>query len=309
MQTIEAPATGRSTRSRSRNDDDDRDASRTRRARSRGRGVAFSASTTASSRRCSSRCILLVGPAHRSASSRATRGPLLAIASSIVDRAGPRRACIIGKWPHLASAYITGISVGILIRSPAFWPYVLCSLISITSKYAIRVARPASLEPVEPRRQRDAVPGAGDRSRSLSIQWGNDLWPMLVIWLLGLAHHLAAAAVPHLRDLRRLVPASSRACAARSPAIPWLADVAPITGPMYQLFIFFMITDPKTTVRTKLGPVRRRLPRRARRDDPAAEPGRPRAVLRAVPGRPGGAADRNLAGSRRAATPKPMAAP
>ena len=32
---------------------------------------------------------------------------------------------------------------------------------------------------------------------------------------------------------------------------PWLAEVAPITGPMYQLFIFFMITDPKTTVRAK----------------------------------------------------------
>ena len=30
---------------------------------------------------------------------------------------------------------------------------------------------------------------------------------------------------------------------------PWLASVAPITGPMYQLFIFFMVTDPKTTVR------------------------------------------------------------
>jgi hypothetical protein len=30
---------------------------------------------------------------------------------------------------------------------------------------------------------------------------------------------------------------------------PWLATVAPITGPMYQLFIFFMVTDPKTTVR------------------------------------------------------------
>jgi Na+-translocating ferredoxin:NAD+ oxidoreductase RnfD subunit len=26
------------------------------------------------------------------------------------------------------------------------------------------------------------------------------------------------------------------------------AEVAPITGPMYQLFVFFMITDPKTTV-------------------------------------------------------------
>src|SRR6266852_790841 len=29
------------------------------------------------------------------------------------------------KWMHPASAYITGISVGILVRSPAFWPYVL----------------------------------------------------------------------------------------------------------------------------------------------------------------------------------------
>ena len=32
---------------------------------------------------------------------------------------------------------------------------------------------------------------------------------------------------------------------------PWLANVAPITGPMYQLFIFFMITDPKTAVGPK----------------------------------------------------------
>ena len=32
---------------------------------------------------------------------------------------------------------------------------------------------------------------------------------------------------------------------------PFLSEVAPITGPMYQLFIFFMITDPKTTVHGK----------------------------------------------------------
>jgi Na+-translocating ferredoxin:NAD+ oxidoreductase RnfD subunit len=36
-------------------------------------------------------------------------------------------------------------------------------------------------------------------------------------------------------------------------ASPWLASVAPITGPMYQLFIFFMVTDPKTTVRSRSG--------------------------------------------------------
>jgi hypothetical protein len=32
---------------------------------------------------------------------------------------------------------------------------------------------------------------------------------------------------------------------------PVLSEIAPITGPMYQLFIFFMITDPKTTVGPK----------------------------------------------------------
>jgi Na+-translocating ferredoxin:NAD+ oxidoreductase RnfD subunit len=34
---------------------------------------------------------------------------------------------------------------------------------------------------------------------------------------------------------------------------PVLAEIAPITGPMYQLFVFFMITDPKTTVRSRTG--------------------------------------------------------
>ena len=34
---------------------------------------------------------------------------------------------------------------------------------------------------------------------------------------------------------------------------PWQSEIAPLTGPMYQLFIFFMVTDPKTTVRSKRG--------------------------------------------------------
>src|SRR5262245_41161405 len=44
-----------------------------------------------------------------------------------------------GKWLNLSSAYISGISVGILLRSPAFWPYALCSVLSIMSKYVLRV--------------------------------------------------------------------------------------------------------------------------------------------------------------------------
>ena len=34
---------------------------------------------------------------------------------------------------------------------------------------------------------------------------------------------------------------------------PWKSEIAPITGPEYQLFIFFMITDPRTTVRSRMG--------------------------------------------------------
>ena len=62
----------------------------------------------------------------------------LAIVASILAELVLGRV-FFGKWPNVASAYITGISVGILVRSPAFWPYVLCSVISITSKYVLRV--------------------------------------------------------------------------------------------------------------------------------------------------------------------------
>jgi Na+-translocating ferredoxin:NAD+ oxidoreductase RnfD subunit len=175
---------------------------------------------------------------------------MLAIASSIVMELILARL-ITGKWPHLASAYITGISVGILIRSPAIWPYILCSLISITSKYAIRwhgrhLWNPSNL----------GVSAmlflAPATVASLSVQWGNALWPMLVIWLLGSLIiwrlkrlHICATYVVSfliLSGVRSIVTGD-----------PWLAAVAPITGPMYQLFVFFMITDPKTTVRTKWG--------------------------------------------------------
>ena len=44
-----------------------------------------------------------------------------------------------GKWPHLASAYISGISLGILIKSPALWPFLLCAALSISSKYVLRI--------------------------------------------------------------------------------------------------------------------------------------------------------------------------
>ncbi len=175
---------------------------------------------------------------------------LLAILSAILTEIVLGRV-FFGKWPHLASAYITGISVGILIRSPAFWPYPLCSVISIASKYVLRVKGRHLWNP--------SNFGicvllflAPDTVASLSVQWGNFIWPMLVIWILGSiiiwrAHrfHICATYVISFfafAFLRSWITGDS-----------WQAEIAPITGPMYQLFVFFMITDPRTTVRSKTG--------------------------------------------------------
>jgi Na+-translocating ferredoxin:NAD+ oxidoreductase RnfD subunit len=175
---------------------------------------------------------------------------LLAIVTSIAMEMALGR-WLLGKWPHPASAYITGISVGILIRSPAFWPYALCSAISITSKYVLRVKGRHIWNP-----SNFGISVmlflAADTVATLSIQWGNYLLPLLVIWALGCVivwrvrrlHITATYVVSFLAFafLRSWMTGS-----------PWQSEVAPITGPMYQLFVFFMVTDPKTTVRSKTG--------------------------------------------------------
>jgi Na+-translocating ferredoxin:NAD+ oxidoreductase RnfD subunit len=155
------------------------------------------------------------------------------------------------KWPNLASAYITGISVGILIRSPAFWPYALCSAISITSKYVLRVKGRHLWNP-----SNFGISVmlflAGDSVASLSIQWGNYLWPMLVIWVLGsiIIWRLRRFHITATYVISFILFAFLRSWMTGS---PWQSEIAPITGPMYQLFIFFMITDPRTTVRSRTG--------------------------------------------------------
>src|ERR1044072_7139156 len=89
-----------------------------------------------------------------------------------------------GKWINLASAYISGISVGILLRSPAYWPFALCSVISIMSKYVLRVKGRLFWNP-----SNFGVCVllflAPETVAALSVQWGNYKWPLLVIWILG----------------------------------------------------------------------------------------------------------------------------
>lgn len=175
---------------------------------------------------------------------------LLAIAASILAELVLGRI-FLGKWPHLASAYITGISVGILVRSPAFWPFALCSVISIASKYLLRYKGRHLWNP-----SNFGISVllflAGDFIASLSIQWGNFLTPMIVIWALGsvIIWRLRRFHITGTYVVFFLLFAFLRSWMTGS---PWQSEIAPITGPEYQLFIFFMITDPKTTVRSKKG--------------------------------------------------------
>ena len=156
-----------------------------------------------------------------------------------------------GKWPNAASAYITGISVGILVRSPAFWPYALCSVISITSKYVLRVKGRHIWNP-----SNFGISAmlflAPETVATLSIQWGNYLLPMVVIWVLGsvIIWRLRRFHITGIYVISFIALAFLRSYITGR---PWQSEISPLTGPMYQLFIFFMITDPKTTVRSKKG--------------------------------------------------------
>ncbi len=175
---------------------------------------------------------------------------LLAIVSSMICELVLGRL-MLNKWPNLASSYITGISVGILLRAPGFWPYAVCAMLSITSKYVLRVKGRHLFNP-----SNFGISAmlflASDAVATLSIQWGNNLAAMAVIWVLGSLiiwrarrFHICVTYVASF-FLFSLVRASIT-------GDPWLSEFSPITGPEYQLFTFFMITDPKTTVRSKWG--------------------------------------------------------
>ena len=154
-----------------------------------------------------------------------------------------------GKVVNLLSAYISGISLTLLIKpqGAALWPFALGGFLAISSKYVLRYRDNHLWNPTN-----FAVAAllllAPDRVSVLSHQFGNDLTTNLVIWTFGL---IIAARVGVLHITLTYVASfpllnSVRALALGQPVLP---EIAPITGPMYQLFVFFMITDPRTVVR------------------------------------------------------------
>ncbi len=156
-----------------------------------------------------------------------------------------------GTIVNLQSAYVSGLSLTLLIKpqGDALWPFVLGGFLAIASKYVLQLRgnhlwNPTNFAIVT------LLLAAPSRISVLSHQFGNDLLTNLVIWCFGLAIttrvkvvHITLTYVASF-----LVVNALRSALLGQPLAP---EIAPITGPMYQLFIFFMITDPRTVVRSR----------------------------------------------------------
>ena len=156
-----------------------------------------------------------------------------------------------GRITNLQSAYISGISLTLLVKPQggALWPFALGGFLAIASKYVLKYRENHLWNPTN-----FAITvlllAAANRVSVLSHQWGNDLATNLVIWTFGLVI-AARVRVVHitLTYLVSFLALNSLRAALLHQAV--LPEIAPITGPMYQLFVFFMITDPRTIVREK----------------------------------------------------------
>ena len=178
---------------------------------------------------------------------------LLAIGTAVAVEAVAGRI-MYGSWPHPASAYTSGISVGILVRGPLLWPFAFCSALSILSKYVLRVKGRHLWNPSNFGLCVLFLPAAYGffDVAPLNTQWGNNMWPMLVIWGVGL-YTIWKVKRFHITGTYIIAFIAFAALRTAITGDSFWAEVAPLTGPMYQLFALFMITDPKTTVSSKRG--------------------------------------------------------
>ncbi len=160
---------------------------------------------------------------------------------------------LLGRVPPLQSAYISGVSLSLLLRPTGglAWPFVVGAALAIGSKYVLRYRgrhlwNPSNLGIAL------LLLLAPNRVAILSHELGNDLVVNAVIWGLGLLI-AARARVLHVSATYALAFVTLAAGRAWLLGAPLLAELAPITGPMYQLLVFFMLTDPRTTVRSRRG--------------------------------------------------------
>lgn len=157
------------------------------------------------------------------------------------------------RIPSLQGAYMSGISMSLLLRPQAglLWPFVLCAIITIASKYALQYRGRHLWCPTDLSISLLLLVAPGSVA-VLSHQWGNDLPTNLVIWAFA-AYVAWRARIFHITLAYVVAFIGFALLRSAILHLPVLAEIAPLSGPMYQLFVFFMITDPVTNVRTRRG--------------------------------------------------------
>jgi Na+-translocating ferredoxin:NAD+ oxidoreductase RnfD subunit len=149
------------------------------------------------------------------------------------------------KWMFPLSALISGIGLSLLLSSYVVWPYILAAIMAIAIKYVIRIGGSHVFNP-----NNIAIvfvlyflPQYGV---STPKQWTNGLAVMLLIMVLGM---IAAAVAKRLDTVAAFVIGYVFFASIRHWFFgePLYYSFGPMMGASFQLFTFFMITDPKTT--------------------------------------------------------------
>lgn len=152
-----------------------------------------------------------------------------------------------------ASALISGLSLGLLLRAPELWPFVLAGAVTVLAKHFIRVRgrhvfNPSNFGLVVAL----ALPWA--QGRVTPGQWG-DSWVMLFLIL-----NLGFFIIYRVRRLHLVAAfAVSFAAFGLARSALELSSVYSVYASMvsgaFLLFTFFMITDPMTSPGTASGRV------------------------------------------------------
>ncbi|HVE13473.1 MAG TPA: RnfABCDGE type electron transport complex subunit D [Elusimicrobiota bacterium] len=149
------------------------------------------------------------------------------------------------------SGLVTSMGVLLLCDSPDVWPYALVAALSILSKHFVRSEGRHIFNP----NNFGIVLGLlffGEHVSVVAGRWGGSAAGMCLVAALGAFTAYRASRL----DVSWTYAASFFAgVVVRSVWMrkPFLSVVAPMTGAAFQLFTFFMITDPMTTPSSRKG--------------------------------------------------------
>jgi hypothetical protein len=158
-----------------------------------------------------------------------------------------------GRIPSVQSAYVSGISATLLTKPAAgvLWPVAFVAMLAIASKYALTYRGRHLWNPTN--FSICAMLLIAPQSMSiLGSDFGNELSTNLLIWCIGLVI-VWRSKILHVTLTYLVSFAAFALLRSAITGVDPLIEIAPVTGPMYQLFSFFMVTDPRTTVHTRGG--------------------------------------------------------